>query len=85
MRGRPGWIALALVAGAVLPVQGAINAQLRADLDAPITAGAWSFVTAAAAMLVVLGRSRAPRARSSTRLAAVPWWGWLGACAARPT
>ena len=26
--------------GAVLPVQGAINAQLRADLDAPIAAGA---------------------------------------------
>ena len=51
----------ALVAGAVLPVQGAINAQLRADLDAPIAAGAWSFVTAAAAMLVVLAVARVPR------------------------
>ena len=36
------WGAFALIAGAVLPVQGAINAQLRADLDAPITAGAWT-------------------------------------------
>jgi transporter family-2 protein len=76
--GRPGWIALALTAGAVLPVQGAINAQLRADLDAPIAAGAWSFVTAAAAMLVVLAVVRGPRPRWHG-LPEVPWWGWLGA------
>jgi transporter family-2 protein len=76
--GRPGWIALALVAGAVLPVQGAINAQLRADLDAPIAAGAWSFVTAAAAMLVVLAVARVPGPRLAG-LPRVPWWGWLGA------
>jgi transporter family-2 protein len=78
VRARPGWIALALVAGAVLPVQGAINAQLRADLDAPIAAGAWSFLTAAAAMTVMLGLIRAPRPRLEA-LPAMPWWGWLGA------
>ena len=78
VRVRPGWIVLALVAGAVLPVQGAINAQLRADLDAPIAAGAWSFVTAAAAMLVVLAVARVPRPQLHG-LPAVPWWGWLGA------
>ena len=72
------WIALALAAGAALPVQGAINARLRADLDAPITAGAWSFVVAATAMLVVLAlAARRPRARLD-RLDRVPWWGWLG-------
>src|SRR5262245_105254 len=37
----PAWIALGLAAGAGLPIQGAVNAQLRSDLDAPITAGAW--------------------------------------------
>ena len=59
-------------------MQGAINARLRADLDAPITAGAWSFVVAAAAMLVVLAlAARRPRARLD-RLDRVPWWGWLG-------
>ena len=58
-------MAFALVAGAVLPVQGAINAQLRADLDAPITAGAWSFVVAAIAMLLVLAAT--PRARPHPR------------------
>jgi transporter family-2 protein len=81
VRGRPGWVALAIVAGAVLPVQGAINAQLRTDLDAPIAAGAWSFVIAAAAMLVVLVVARAggaPRPRLD-QLHRVPWWGWLGA------
>jgi len=79
-------IAFALLAGAVLPVQGAINAQLRADLDAPIAAALWSFVVATAAMAAVLAvfmarrRAPAPRVRA---LAALPWWGWLGgACGA---
>jgi bacterial/archaeal transporter family-2 protein len=70
------WIALALVAGAALPVQGAVNARLRADLDAPITAGAWSFVVAATAMLAVLALDRGRP--ELDRLGRVPWWGWLG-------
>ncbi len=70
------WVAFALVAGAVLPVQGAINAQLRADLDAPITAGAISFLVAALAMLLVLAASTRPAAPA--QLDRVPWWGWLG-------
>ena len=74
---RPAWAVLAIVAGAALPVQGAVNAQLRADLDAPVAAGAWSFVVAAAAMLAVLALSR-PRGARLDRLGGVPWWGWLG-------
>jgi transporter family-2 protein len=76
-----GWIAFAALAGAALPLQGAINAQLRADLDAPITAALWSFVVATAAMAAVLaafvarGRALAPRAAA---LRSVPWWAWLG-------
>jgi transporter family-2 protein len=70
------WIALALVAGAALPVQGAVNARLRADLDAPITAGAWSFVVAATAMLAVLALDRGTPELGG--LGRVPWWGWLG-------
>jgi transporter family-2 protein len=71
-------IALALAGGAVLPVQGAINARLRSDLDAPLAAGAWSFIVAALAMLAVLAFvARRPPARID-RLNAVPWWGWLG-------
>jgi bacterial/archaeal transporter family-2 protein len=77
VRGRGRWAALGIAAGAALPVQGAINAQLRADLDAPITAGAWSFVVAAAAMIAVLAVTGVRDARVD-RLDCVPWWGWLG-------
>jgi bacterial/archaeal transporter family-2 protein len=60
--------------------QGAVNAQLRADLDAPVTAGAWSFVVAAAVMLAVLAVAAARDAPPPRvdRLGRVPWWGWLG-------
>jgi transporter family-2 protein len=79
--GHPGWLALGLAAGAALPVQGAVNAQLRSDLDAPIAAGAWSFVIAAGAMALVLGVVTAARLtpRACVKgLRRVPWWGWLG-------
>ena len=81
VRDRVGWIALALVAGAALPLQGAVNARLRADLDAPIAAGAFSFLVATAAMSLLLAASLAfaaaarPQLRQLERL---PWWGWLG-------
>ena len=75
-RGGARWLLLALAGGAVLPIQGAVNARLRADLDAPITVGAWSFVVAAAAMVAVLLLDRRP-ARVD-RLGQVPWWGWIG-------
>src|SRR5215212_1122735 len=42
------WIALGLLAGALLPVQGALNARLRAELDAPLAVGAFSFLVATA-------------------------------------
>jgi bacterial/archaeal transporter family-2 protein len=80
-RGRAGWALLGLLGGAVLPVQGAINAQLRADLDAPVAVGALSFVVATVAMATLLGLLLAlaaiPRPRPSG-LATLPWWGWLG-------
>ncbi|MFD1045008.1 DMT family transporter [Kibdelosporangium lantanae] len=36
-------MALGLIAGAVLPIQGALNAKLRADLAAPVTVAMISF------------------------------------------
>jgi bacterial/archaeal transporter family-2 protein len=81
VRDRLGWIALGLAAGAVLPIQGAINAQLRSDLDQPLAAGTFSFLVATAAMaialLVALTVARAPRPRLEG-LERLPWWGWLG-------
>ena len=76
-----GWIALALAAGAVLPVQGAVNALLRADLGAPSAVGAVSFLVATLAMAAVAAAAvlvlRAPVPRLAG-VRAMPWWGWLG-------
>jgi bacterial/archaeal transporter family-2 protein len=79
--GRAGWALLGLAAGAALPVQAAVNAQLRSDLEAPMTVGAFSFAVATTAMAVVLAAllrlRRTPRPRLG-RLRRLPWWGWLG-------
>lgn len=81
-----GWIVLGLVAGAVLPIQGAVNAKLRADLQAPITVAMISFVVATLAIAIVLLIMRALNRTPAPKLAPLkqmPWWGWLGgACAA---
>ncbi|NRQ18406.1 DMT family transporter [Ensifer sesbaniae] len=80
-----GWIALALVAGAVLPVQGAVNALLRHDLGgAPFAVGAISFFVATLAMatvlLLALAGQKTPRP-NIVGVQAMPWWGWLGGLA----
>ena len=78
---RPGLIVLALIAGALLPVQGAVNALLRSDLQAPFAAGVVSFVVATLAILIVLpGAARFTSAPlfALGGLRAMPWWGWLG-------
>jgi transporter family-2 protein len=77
-----GWILLALLAGAVLPVQGAINGLLRSDIGAPFVVGTISFAVATLSMIVVLLLTRVltdvPKPQMSG-LATMPWWGWLGA------
>jgi bacterial/archaeal transporter family-2 protein len=81
LRQNAPWLALAIGAGVALPLQGAVNAQLRADLDAPVAAGAISFVVATAGMGVLLlaAVARASTARPRLEpLRRLPWWGWLG-------
>jgi transporter family-2 protein len=77
-----GWILLALLAGAVLPIQGAINGLLRSDIGAPFVVGTVSFAVATLSMAIVLlltlVLTDAPRPQLSG-LAQMPWWGWLGA------
>jgi transporter family-2 protein len=77
-----GWILLALLAGAVLPIQGAINGLLRSDVGAPLVVGTTSFAVASLSMAVVLlitiALTDTPKPRL-TELAKMPWWGWLGA------
>ena len=80
-----GWLVLGLAAGAALPVQGAVNARLRAATDEPVAVALVSFLVAAVTIsvvlvaLVALGRTPPPRRPT----AAMPWWGWVGGlCAA---
>jgi bacterial/archaeal transporter family-2 protein len=84
--GLTGWVALGLSAGAALPVQGAVNAQLQRQVDAPLAVGTISFVVATLAIagvlaaLLTLSRTPTPQLRP---LRSMPWWGWLGGfCAA---
>jgi transporter family-2 protein len=77
-----GWLLLALLAGAVLPVQGAINGLLRSDIGAPFVVATVSFAVAtlamAAVLLFTLALADIPKPQLAG-LAAMPWWGWLGA------
>jgi len=81
----PGWLVLGVVAGAALPVQGALNAQLRTVLQQPIAVALVSFLVAALTisvlLVVLLALRRTDPVRWPSR--AMPWWGWLGGlCAA---
>ncbi|MFD8208484.1 DMT family transporter [Streptomyces sp. NPDC059695] len=84
--GRVGWLVLGIVAGGVLPIQGAVNAQLRAQLKEPITVAVISFAVATFTIAVVLLALYATRKTPKPKIAPLkkmPWWGWLGgACAA---
>jgi transporter family-2 protein len=75
-----------VVAGAALPLQGAVNARLRKDLDAPVTVAMVSFtvatITIVTVLLVMLALRRTPTP-ALRPLGQMPWWGWLGGlCAA---
>ncbi|MGE7470410.1 DMT family transporter [Bosea sp. NPDC003192] len=76
-----GWMLLALIAGAVLPAQGAINGLLRQDLGAPFVVGTISFVVATLSMIVVLVTSLLMNGAKPQLggLRTMPWWGWIGA------
>ncbi|MGX1789446.1 DMT family transporter [Bosea sp. NPDC055332] len=77
-----GWMLLALVAGAVLPVQGAINGLLRQDLGAPFVVGTISFVVATLSMITVLLVTLLLMGGAKPQLGGLrtmPWWGWIGA------
>ncbi|MER6770467.1 DMT family transporter [Streptomyces bacillaris] len=84
--GRAAWLGLGILAGAVLPVQGAVNAQLRDRLKEPITVAVISFTVATftiAVVLLVLYLTRRTSKPKIAPLKRMPWWGWLGgACAA---
>jgi bacterial/archaeal transporter family-2 protein len=71
------YLLLALLGGALIPVQTSMNAALSRALGGPFYASLAVFGIAALAMTVVIGVLRAP-VPMGAQLAAAPWWGWLG-------
>jgi bacterial/archaeal transporter family-2 protein len=69
----------AVAAGAMLPIQFGINAQLASWVGSPVRATFVSFAVGAAVLLVatlLFARSWP----GTDRLGAAPWWVWVGGC-----
>lgn len=71
------YYAFAVAAGAMLPIQFGINAQLASWVGSPLRATLVSFVVGSLVLfLATLVFARGVPA--AARLAAAPWWVWLG-------
>jgi bacterial/archaeal transporter family-2 protein len=68
---------LALVAGALMPTQAGINAQLRTYLLSPSAAALVSFMVGTVALLGWCVLTRVPWPGSRV-FGSVPWWLWIG-------
>jgi transporter family-2 protein len=71
------YLLFAVVAGAMLPFQFGVNAQLSHWVGSPIRAAFVSFLVGTIALLIVSAFVRKPMP-SLARLADVPWWVWIG-------
>jgi len=71
------FVLLALVAGACLPTQAGINAQLNLWTRSPVLAAAISFAVGTAALGFYALITRVP-APAATSLCRQPWWIWTG-------
>jgi len=71
------YLLLAVAAGAMLPVQFGINAQLSHWLGSPIRAAFVSFLVGTIALLIISAFVRKPMPLLA-RLGDVPWWVWIG-------
>ncbi len=72
-----GYVLFALAAGAMLPFQVGINAELASWIGGPVRAAFLSFLVGTLALLV-LALAVARGWPSGERLAQAPWWVWAG-------
>jgi bacterial/archaeal transporter family-2 protein len=71
------YLLFAFAAGAMLPLQFGINAQLADWIDSPLRATLVSFVVGTVALfLAVLAFARGWS--GSDRIGSAPWWVWIG-------
>jgi bacterial/archaeal transporter family-2 protein len=71
------YLAFGFAAGAMLPIQFGINAQLASWVDSPLRATLVSFVVGTVALAVVMlvsARDWPPL----SRVESAPWWVWVG-------
>ena len=71
------YLLIAIAAGAMLPFQFGINAQLSHWVGSPIRAAFVSFLVGTIALLIISAFVRKPLP-SLARLGDVPWWVWIG-------
>jgi transporter family-2 protein len=71
------YLLFAVAAGAMLPFQFGINAQLSHWVGSPIRAAFVSFLVGTIALLIISAFVRKPLP-SLARLGDVPWWVWIG-------
>lgn len=71
------YLVVAVAAGALLPLQVGVNAQLSHWVNDPIRAAFVSFLVGTIALLILAVLVRKPLP-SAARLADVPWWVWTG-------
>jgi transporter family-2 protein len=71
------YLLFAVVAGAMIPFQAGINAQLAQWVGAPIRAAFVSFLIGTAALLILAVAVRKPLP-SLAKLGNAPWWVWIG-------
>jgi transporter family-2 protein len=71
------YLALAMVAGVMLPLQSAINARLARAVGGPVWAAAFSGVVLTLALVLVAGAMSRGGPRLQV-LDTLPWWAWVG-------
>ena len=72
-----GFLLLAILAGALLPVQTGINLQLRGVLGQPIVAALVSFIVGTIGLALLVTAVRAPMPLGDAWARSV-WWNWIG-------
>ncbi len=71
-----GYLAFGFAAGAMLPLQFGINAELARWLDSPLRASLVSFAVGTLVLLVVT--TPLLRGTPLTKAGDAPWWVWVG-------
>ena len=62
--------------GVAPPIQGALNAHLRAEISAPLLSGAVSFAIGTVMLAAILTINR--RRPDLQGVSQAPWWVWAG-------